>query len=72
MTETTSMKEACSCCGSSTWTEAHYTGGSLVCAACCAEIRKVQESRGPSRAGVSPFGADHSGRPFRGVKHERR
>lgn len=45
MTETTSMKEACSCCGSSAWTEGHYTGGSLVCAACCAEIRRTLESK---------------------------
>jgi len=44
MAETTSMKEACSCCGSSTWTEAHYTNGSLVCSDCCAEIRRTQES----------------------------
>jgi hypothetical protein len=50
MTETTSMKEACSCCGSSTWTEAHYTGGSLVCAACCAEIRRASEKGQPKPA----------------------
>jgi hypothetical protein len=44
MSETTSTKEACSCCGSVTWTEGHYTNGSLICSDCCAEIRRTQES----------------------------
>ena len=45
MAETTSMKEACSCCGSSAWTEAHYTGGSVICSDCCSEIRRTLESK---------------------------
>ena len=45
MAETTSMKEACSCCGSSAWTEAHFVNGSLICSPCAREIRRTLESK---------------------------
>ena len=45
MTETTSMKEACSCCGSSAWVEAHFVNGSLICSPCAREIRRTLESK---------------------------
>ena len=38
------QREACNVCGSTVWTDAHYTAGVLVCAACCAEIRRASRS----------------------------
>ena len=48
MAETTSMKEACSCCGSSAWVEAHFVNGSLICSPCA----RVGASIGCSRIEV--------------------
>jgi len=31
-------REACSCCGSDTWAEAHFVAGVLVCVSCWREI----------------------------------
>jgi ribosome-binding protein aMBF1 (putative translation factor) len=48
MAETTSMKEACSCCGSSAWTEAHYTAGGLtLCDACYRCIAAAKKAAMP-------------------------
>lgn len=39
------QREACATCSSTTWLEAHFVNGSLVCADCAREIRHTQESR---------------------------
>ena len=44
MSETTT-REACATCSSTTWVEAVFSNGSLICADCAREIRRVQESR---------------------------
>lgn len=54
MSEATCQREACQVCGSSEWTDAHYTAGVLVCAACCAEIRRAQEASKPAAAPPKP------------------
>ena len=42
-------RKACDVCGSTVWVDAHYTADALVCAACCAEIRRAQEARRPKQ-----------------------
>jgi hypothetical protein len=44
-TTTTTTREPCATCSSTTWTEAHFVNGSLICSPCAREIRRVQESR---------------------------
>jgi hypothetical protein len=63
----TTNREPCATSGSSAWTEGHYTGGVLVCAACCAEIRKVQKSPAmpPTPEGRRQFDLWISGQPSR-------
>jgi hypothetical protein len=41
---TTTNREPCATCSSTTWVEAHFVNGSLVCADCAREIRHTQES----------------------------
>jgi hypothetical protein len=41
----TTNREACSCCGSSAWVEAHFVNGSLICSPCAREIRRTLESK---------------------------
>ena len=61
-------KEPCSCCGSSAWTSAHFTNGSLVCADCCAEIRRTQESPPMPPTASQRRQLDLWCRPQRGVR----
>jgi hypothetical protein len=46
MPEATCQREACSCCGSSTWAEAHFAAGALVCRGCWCEI-EASGRKGP-------------------------
>jgi hypothetical protein len=54
MSEATCQREACSCCGAVDWTSAHFAAGVLVCATCCAEIRRAQEASKPKPAAAPP------------------
>ena len=42
---TTTNREPCATCGTTTWVEAVFSNHALYCAGCAREIRKVQESR---------------------------
>jgi hypothetical protein len=39
------QREACATCSSTTWVEAHFVNGSLVCADCAREIRHTVASK---------------------------
>ena len=62
------QREACNVCGSTVWTDAHYTAGVLVCAACCAEIRKAQEATKPKPASKQTSITDWMRGPSRGAR----
>jgi hypothetical protein len=44
---TCGQREACGCCGSSEWKEAHCIGSATVCASCWEEILRSQRKRSP-------------------------
>jgi recombinational DNA repair protein (RecF pathway) len=52
MPEAPCTREACSCCGSSSWHDAHFVNGRILCLPCWREIeaaRRKPASASPAR-----------------------
>ena len=53
MPENCCGREACSCCGSDSWTEAHFRHGHVICLGCWREIERHKAKAPPSQESLA-------------------